>query len=95
MNIMTAFNRAVEVHTNILTTPELYTAQAINDFDDYVVEIAEAMIAEVCDGDLPMTQRHAALARLRVLVEIRMQITEAMVRKAFGMSKISVPLTVH
>jgi len=29
------------------------------------------------------------------LVEIRMQITEAMVRKAFGMSKISVPLTVH
>lgn len=95
MNVLASFNRAVELHAKIISSPEDYSVQAINDFDNYVVDVAEAMIAEICDGDTPMVQREAALARLRILAEVRMQVTEAMVRKAFGMSRIQLPYTVH
>jgi hypothetical protein len=95
MNALKAFNRCVEVHADISSSPQTYTVNAINDFDNYIVDVAEAMIAEVCNADLPMVEREAALVRLRVLAEIRMQLNEVMVRKAFGMTQLSVPLKVH
>lgn len=95
MNTLTAFNRCVEIHTDIETNPEKHMVQAINDFDNYTVDVAEALIADICDGDAPAVERQASLARLRVIAEIRMDIQELLVRKAFGMGKRNRLMMVH
>ena len=95
MNTLTAFNHTVEVHSKVISSPQSFSVQALNDFDDYLTEVAESLISEVCDGDLPMDQREASLARIRVLAEILMNITEVYVRKAFGMGNMQISTTLH
>lgn len=95
MNPLNAFNHSVEVHSKIVTSPDVFTVQAIKDFDEYLTDVAEGLISEVCDGDLPTEQREASLARIRVLAEIRMNITEVFVRKAFGMGKLRLSTSIH
>ena len=95
MNTLSAFNRCVELHSNIQTRPNDHTVQSINDFDNYTVDVAESLIAVACDGDTSMIDRQAALARLRVIAEIRLDVQEVLVRKAFGMGYLSHCSLVH
>lgn len=95
MNTINAFNNAIELHSTMVKNSPTMSVKDLSDFDDYVVEIGEALIAEVCDGDRPMEERTTSLVRLRTLSEVRMAITETLTRKAMGQYLNPSHVTVH